>query len=54
MRDSKFLCLEYESSAELKKNDTDSWEGDRSFNTGNITTMGKIEGGNWTSDIHGI
>ena len=52
--DLKFLCLEYDGRANLEANETDPWERDHSYNTGNINAMGNNEGGNWGRIIHGI
>ena len=40
-RDSNFLCSEYDDSADLVANETNSWDRDDSCNTGNVTVNGK-------------
>ena len=42
--DSKFLCSEYDSMADLAANETNSREGDHSCYIGNVTTDGKYLG----------
>ena len=39
--DSNFLCSEYDGRAYQAANETDSWERDHSYNTGNVTADGK-------------
>ena len=51
MRDSNFLCSEYDGKADLEKNDTNSWGGTHSCGAGEMTAMGDTRGSNWTSDI---
>ena len=52
--DSNFLCLEYDYRADQAANETDSWEWDHSYNTGNITADEKYLGEVDTFDIDGI
>ena len=40
MGDSKFLCSEYNGRVDLEANDVDSWGGDHSGGTGEMTAMG--------------
>ena len=52
--DSNFLYSEYDDRADQAANETDSWEWDHSYNTGNITADEKYLGEVDTFDIHGI
>ena len=54
MGDSNFLCLEYDGRDDLEDNDTDSWGGNHSCGTREMTIMVDNWGSNWTSDIQGI
>ena len=51
---SKFLCSKYDDRVEQEANETDSWEMDHSYNTGNVTADGKYLGEVDTSGIDGI
>ena len=39
--DSNFLCSKYDGRVDQAANETDSWEGDHSCNTGDVTGDGK-------------
>ena len=52
--DSKFLCSEYDSRVDQAVSETESWEWDHSYNTGNATVDGKYLGEVDTFDIDGI
>ena len=52
--DSNFLCSEYDGRADQAANETDSWEWDHIYNTGNITADEKYLGEVDTFDIDGI
>ena len=54
MRDSNFLCSEYDGRDDLVDNENNSWERDHSYNIGKITAMGNTRGSNWNSDFQGI
>ena len=52
--DSNFLYSEYNDRVDQAANETDSWEWDHSYNTGNITADEKYLGEVDTFDIDGI
>ena len=52
--DSNFLCSEHDGRVDQVAHETDSWEWDRSCNTGNATADGKYLGEVNTFDIDGI
>ena len=52
--DSKLFCLEYDGKEDQATNETDSWERDHSFDTGDVTADGKYLGEVDTFDIDGI
>ena len=54
MGDSNFLCSEYENRENQEANETNSWERDRSCNTGDVTADGKYLGEVDTFGINGI
>ena len=54
MRDSNFLFLEHDGRADQEANETNSWEWDHSYNTGNVTADGKYLGEVEPFDIDGI
>ena len=52
--DSNYLCSEYDSRVYQSTNETDSWERDHSYNTGDVTVDGKYLGEEDTCGIDGI
>ena len=54
MGHSKFFFLEYNGKDDLAADGIDSWGGNHSYGTGEMTAMEDTWGRNWTSDIEGI
>ena len=54
MGESDFLFSKYDDMVELTANETDSWERDHKYNTGNVTADGKYMEEVDTFDINGI
>ena len=52
--DSNFLCSEYDGRVDQAANETNSWEWDHSYNTGNVTTDGRCLEEVDTFEIDGI
>ena len=52
--DSNFLCSEYDGRVDQEANETNSWEWDHSYNTGDVTANGKYLEEVDAFDIDGI